>query len=94
MERIQYPSHLNSHTLTEQELNALTTPGQQALAKDWNIINRKIDWLITNCVEHHNRMVEHEKSIENWNRIYWLLGLMAGGVVTTLAVAKLVGWLR
>lgn len=33
------------HKLSEQELDALT-PAQQAMAKDWSVINCKIDWLI------------------------------------------------
>jgi hypothetical protein len=61
---IEYPDHLNNHSLTEQELALLTTEGQRALAKDWNIINRKVDWLVHETVFVHNLVVAHDKSVE------------------------------
>lgn len=75
---IEFPEHLNRHTLTEQELANLTAP-QQALAKDWNIINRKIDWMIHELVEQHNVLVQHDALLETFKKWLWLSGLTLGG---------------
>jgi hypothetical protein len=83
MEKIEYPHHLNKHSLSEQELALLNTPESKALAKDWNIINRKVDWLIKETVVVHNILVEHDRVLETWKRVYWLGGLLigSGGVI-------------
>ena len=75
---IEFPEYLNRHTLTEQELAALTA-SQQALAKDWNIINRKVDWIIQELVEQHNVIVEHDKLLDTFKRWLWLSSLTVGG---------------
>lgn len=75
---IDYPEHLNRHTLTEQELSNLTA-AQQALAKDWNIINRKVDWIIQEMVAQHNILVEHDKLLDTFKKLLWLSGLTLGG---------------
>jgi hypothetical protein len=78
---IEYPEQLNRHTLTEQELANLTPP-QQALAKDWNIINRKIDWMIHELVEQHNVLVQHDALLDTFKKWLWLSGLSIGGTGT------------
>lgn len=82
---IEYPDYLNRHTLTDQELLNLTE-SQKALAKDWNVINRKVDWIINEQVELHNILVEHDKLLEIWKKVLWLIGLSitATGIVLSL----------
>ena len=77
-------NYLNRHTLTQQELSGLDE-GQQALAKDWNIINRKLEWMIHEQVFLHNTLVEHDRLLDLWKKIIWLFGMLfavAGSVAT------------
>lgn len=52
------PRELFKHGLTEQELLALS-PDKAAIAKDWNIANKKLDWLIREYIELHNCIVDY-----------------------------------
>lgn len=66
---IEYPHHLNETNLTEQELVNLS-PSQQALAKDWNVVNRKLDWTMNRIVELYNLIVEHDHLLDIWK--FWI----------------------
>lgn len=75
---IEYPAHLLNHNLTEQELAPMSEQ-QRALAKDWNVLKRQIDWLVREAVEQHNVLVEHDNLLDTWKKWLWLSTLVAGG---------------
>lgn len=59
---IEFPDELKRHNLSEQELAPLNDP-QRALAKDWNVMKRQMEWLINHHVELHNLAVDHDKKL-------------------------------
>lgn len=79
------------HSLTEQELtDMLSVPDgarKAALAKDWSIINQKLDWLIERTIKTNNTLVEHD-------RIYQFLKAVAtlvcagGGLLAILKILQ------
>lgn len=92
---IDYPKHLDIPTISEHELarmSANMTPDQVALAKDWNIIRNKQDWMIRQYIDDRNVLVEHDIALTNLNRVYWLAGviLMPGNF---WMLAKVLGWI-
>lgn len=84
LERIKFPDHLNEHNLTAQQL-AILTPEQQAIAKDWNVLTRKMDWVIEQQVMSYNILVKHDDLLELWRKVVWL-GILVGGSGGILAV--------
>lgn len=94
LDKIEFPEYLNRHTLTDQELAALATPGQQALAKDWNVLNRKMDWLITKVVFIHNQLADHDRQLEIWKRVYWLICLCGASLTGIIAILKMLGYFK
>lgn len=88
LREIEYPDYLNRHTLTEQELGSMNDQ-QQRIAKDWNIMGRKIDWLISAHVESRNLIVEHDRLLETWKKVMWISGILAGGGGGAALVIKL-----
>lgn len=88
LEPIHYPEHLNQHSLTEQELASLS-PAQQAMAKDWNILRRQMEWNTNQLVRIHNILVEHDKSLEIWKRVIWLGSVVISISGIVLAIIKL-----
>jgi len=68
------------------------SPEQIALAKDWNIMLNKVNWMIRQYIEDRNVLVEHDSQLTNIGRIYWLGGilLIPGNF---WMIAKLAGWI-
>jgi hypothetical protein len=87
---IKFPDELRNHNLTEQELAPLT-PQQQALAKDWNVIKRQIEWTMGHVVTIHNLMVEHDRALETW-KLWLKVGgfLVGGGSGVAYVIVKLI----
>lgn len=75
---IEYPDDLRAHNLSEQELVKLS-PGDQALAKDWNVIKRQNEWMGGQIVTIYNIMVEHDKLLDTWKFWFRLLAILTGG---------------
>lgn len=75
---IEFPEDLRAHNLSEQELSPLTQQ-QQALAKDWNVIKRQNEWMISQIVAIHNIMVDHDRVLEAWKFWFRLLAILGGG---------------
>lgn len=75
---IEFPEDLRFHNLSEQELSPLT-PQQQALAKDWNVIKRQNEWMISQIVVIYNIMVDHDRILEAWKFWFRLLAILTGG---------------
>ena len=69
--------HLNRHSLSEQEMAPLTEQ-QKALAKDWNIMNKKMDWLIRETILIHNVLADHDALLDTWRKFLWLFTLIIG----------------
>jgi hypothetical protein len=90
---IEFPEELKRHNLSEQELSPLT-PQQQALAKDWNVIKRQIEWIINHDVMLHNILADHDKKLEDlwfWFKVVTILTGGGGsliGIITWLTKAS------
>jgi hypothetical protein len=90
---IEFPEELKRHNLSEQELSPLT-PQQQALAKDWNVIKRQMEWIINHDVMLHNILVDHDKKLEDlwfWFKVVTILTGGGGsliGIITWLTKAS------
>ncbi len=78
LKEITYPEYLRVHNLSEQELAPLT-PQQQALAKDWNVIKRQQEWMISHIVTIHNIAVDHDKTLETWKFWFKIVTMFTGG---------------
>jgi len=80
LQKLDYPrdvEYLNRHSLSEQELAPLTEQ-QKALSIDWNIMNKKMDWLIREAVLVHNVLADHDGLLDTWKKFLWLFTLIAG----------------
>ena len=80
LRKIEYPrdiEYLNRPTLSEQEI-ANMSEIQRPLAKDWNVINNKMNWLIQETVTMHNILVEHDLLLDRFKKFLWLSGWLAG----------------
>lgn len=90
---IEFPEELKRHNLSEQELSPLTLQ-QQALAKDWNVIKRQMEWIINHDVMLHNILVDHDKKLEDlwfWFKVVTILTGGGGsliGIITWLTKAS------
>lgn len=90
IERIEFPEHLNHHTLSAQELANLNNDlGKIALATDWNVMGRKLDWLIGEAVFIHNTIARHDQLLEIWKRCLWLGSITCGAIGGILTIIKL-----
>jgi hypothetical protein len=78
MKPIELPEELKRHNLTEQELTPLNEP-QRAIAKDWNVMKRQVEWTVYHVVEVHNIMVDHDKKLEDLWFWFKLITLLTGG---------------
>lgn len=74
-------------TLSEQEIEALN-PGQQAMAKDWHLVNKKLDWIVNQTVRNQNDIVEHDDILETHRtlvRIFRYVIPITSGVLLLIA---------
>lgn len=85
LDEIEYPKHLDEHTLSAQEL-ALMTEQQRPLAKDWNVINRKMDWILRDHVLLRNAVAQQGRLLKKWEFTTWLVGglLAVSGLIFAL----------
>jgi hypothetical protein len=94
MENLKPP--LFEVTLSEQEIEALN-PGQRAMAKDWHLVNKKLDWIITKVIENNNAIVEHDEILETHRTFIklfkFVIPIVASGLVIGAVVIKLVKWI-
>jgi hypothetical protein len=81
LHKLDKPGHLNEHNIPMQELEWMTKE-QQALAKDRNIMNRKLDWLIDQTVQIQHILVAHDQLLDQVKKWIWLGSVSVGG--TTL----------
>lgn len=75
---IEFPEELKRHNLSEQELAPLNEQ-QKALAKDWNVMKRQMEWLINHQVTVHNLLVDHDKELVDMRFWFKLISLVFGG---------------
>jgi hypothetical protein len=78
LEKIDYPDHLNTPDIPHSDLVRMT-PEQQALAKDWNVMGRKIDWTMRKVVVIYNLQVDHDNLLNTVRNLKWVAGLAFGG---------------
>lgn len=75
---IEFPEELKRHNLTEQELAPLNDP-QRALAKDWNVMKRQVEWSVNHIVDLRNLAVDHDKKLEDLWFWFKLMTMLTGG---------------
>lgn len=75
---IEFPDELKRHNLSEQELAPLNEQ-QKALAKDWNVMKRQVEWVVNRTVDLHNLAVDHDKKLEDLWFWFKLMTMLTGG---------------
>lgn len=75
---IEFPDELKRHNLSEQELAPLNDQ-QKALAKDWNVMKRQVEWVVNRTVDLHNLAVDHDKKLEDLWFWFKLMTTLTGG---------------
>jgi hypothetical protein len=84
------PREIFQHGLTEQELLALP-PDKAAMAKDWNIANKKLDWLIREFIDLNNFLVEFLGVLEGIKTITKVVGYVIASAGGIYGLLKIVG---
>lgn len=83
-------------TLSEQEIELLN-PGQKAMAKDWHLVNKKLDWIITKTIEHNNALVDHDGILDTHRtfiKIFkYVIPVSSGIFILVMGFVKLVKFL-
>ena len=59
------------------------TEAQRALAKDWNVIKRQMEWSLERQVEQYNLLVQHDVLLETWKKWLWISSILLGGSTGT-----------
>lgn len=78
LKSIEFPEELKRHNLTEQELAPLNDQ-QKALAKDWNVMKRQVEWTVNHVVDLHNLAVDHDRKLGDLWFWFKLMTTLTGG---------------
>lgn len=90
IQRIEFPKELLEHNLSAQE-QAIIPADRLAIARDWNIIKRQNEWMMKEIVMNRNLLADHDKQLDFWGRIRWLVGGICVVSGTAVGILKALG---